>query len=67
MQHTRRRDIGRLVTLGLVLAAAAVPCGAQEIFSDDFESGDTGAWSSVFPPPPPPPRQVVFEGFFNPG
>jgi len=65
VHNNRRRDIGRLVTLGLLLAVAAVPCNAQEIFSDGLESGNTIAWSDLFPPPPV--RQVVFEGFFNPG
>lgn len=66
MHSTRRRDLGRLVGLGVALLAVAAPCGAQEVFSDGFESGGTGGWTEVVGLVQTV-RQVVFEGFFNPG
>ena len=62
MHDTQQGALGRLVSVGLVLAAVAVPATAQEIFSDGFESGNTIAWSDLMPSPG---RQVVFEGFFS--
>jgi hypothetical protein len=62
VRNVQRLNLGTLAALGLLLAAA-VPGSAQEIFSDDFESGGTIAWSDVSPRPV---RQVVFEGFCSP-